>query len=262
MKNLLKQIKFYKKYLRLFLQSKMYAMLNHGPFQKPVATPKAQYNTDTPYGLNPVFQALRSGFVTQFNEAACSVASIATVLNAAKSLCDLKSDFKVITQEEILLKVDAVNWAARISPEGYQNKRGLPIDKLGIVTKSALNAYDIPYASIVTVPLADHALNINELKKKLFERLAGFGRNSHCFLIAHFNQGIFLKGLHLPHISPIGCVDMAKEMILVLDVDPHVPEPYWVSFDTFFKGLAWTYNGILRKYGYFGGGYIWIEMKK
>ena len=254
----LEKITRYRIYLGLFIQSKLYALLNYNPFCKSAATPFSQENPSFEGSDSPVFKALRAGFVTQFNDAACSVASVTTILNAMFILLNRKPDFGGITQEKILEKVRAVNWAERISREGFRNRRGLPIEELGIVLKNSLEQFDIPYKTFAVVPLGKDLPNISDLEEELFQRAVKLGSIGKCFIVAHFNQGIFVKGLHLPHISPVGAVNPEKKKVLILDVDPHVKEPYWISFDTFFKGLSWTYNGILRKYGYTGGGYVWI----
>jgi hypothetical protein len=200
--------------------------------------------------------------VSQFNEAACSVASVATVINAGKSLIYGKAQGQPITQQEILRNVDAADWSERVSPQGHRNRRGMPLDYLQRAVEKAFSVYEIPCASIATVPLFERGRSLNTLKRELFERLAYFVHNPNCFLLAHFNQGVFIKGLHLPHISPVGDVDIDRRMVCILDVDPDVEEPYWISFDTFWKGVAWRYNGVIQRHGYQGGGYIWIRMKR
>jgi len=248
----------YRMFFGLLIQSRIYSLLHHGPFRKAASTPFSRENAFWGGDDSSVFEALQSGFVMQFNEAACSVASVATVLNAMLILLNRKSDVGPITQERILEKVKAGNWAERISREGFRNRRGLPIAELGIVVKSSLEQFDIPYKTVAVVPLGKDFPGISDLREELFQRLFQPERTGNCFMIAHFNQGIFIKGLHLPHISPVGAVNPKTKRVLILDVDSYVKEPYWVSFDTFFKGLSWTYAGILRKYGYTGGGYVWI----
>jgi hypothetical protein len=259
--NIRKKINFYQKYLGLYLQSRLYSIWNHEPLRKKVATPVSQYPPSAPHMSHPVSQALSSSFAYQFNEAACSVASVATVLNAAHLILDQQKGEGRITQQEVLKRVDVVNWSARISPEGFQNRRGLPIDSLGMVVKKAFEVYEIPCTSLVTIPLTGSS-RPDVLKKELFQKLVHFQYHRNCFLIAHFNQGVLLKGLHLPHISPIMSVDMENRMVCILDVDPQVSEPYWVSFDNFWKGISWRYDGILRRHGYESGGYVWIQLDK
>ncbi|MFH2067543.1 MAG: phytochelatin synthase family protein [Pseudomonadota bacterium] len=262
MKKTLKKLNRYRQYFGLYLQSQFYAMVNHGWLKKPVATPVSQYDHTASHSSHPVFQALSSAFAYQFNEAACSAASTATVLNAGKTILNGHTASHRITQHEILKKVDAADWAARISPEGFRNRRGLPLGHLGTAVKKAFEVYEVPCESMETVPLFDRSARPDILQRTLLERLAYFQNSRYCFLIAHFNQGVFLKGLHLPHISPVMSVDMEHKMVCILDVDPQVKEPYWISLDTFWKGLSWRYGGIIRKHGYEGGGYIWIKLKK
>jgi hypothetical protein len=259
--NLRRKIHFYQKFFGLYLQSRLYSVWNHTPLKKPVATPVSQYAPSASPMSHPVSQALASSFVYQFNEAACSVASVATVLNAANVLLDQKSGSGRITQEEILKRVDVENWSARISLEGFRNRRGLPIDSLGAAVKKTFEAYEIPCTSVMTISLTN-SYRSDAFKKELFQKLVHFQYHRNCFLIAHFNQGVFLKGLHLPHISPVMSVDMENRMLCILDVDPQVPEPYWVSFADFWKAVSWRYDGILRRHGYESGGYVWIQLDK
>jgi hypothetical protein len=256
-----KKIKFFQQYFGLYLQSRLYSMWNHSLLKTPVATPVSRYAPSASHKSHPVFQALASSFAYQFNEAACSVASVATVLNAANVILDQKTGVGRITQQEILKRVDVVNWSARISPEGFRNRRGLPIDSLGMAVKKTFEEYEIPCSLLLTIPLTGSSRS-DAFKKELFQKLVHFQYHRNCFLIAHFNQGVFLKGLHLPHISPIMSVDMENRMVCILDVDPQVSEPYWVSFDNFWKAISWKYDGILRRHGYESGGYVWIQLDK
>jgi len=259
--NIRKKILFYHKFLGLYLQSSLYSLWNHPPLKKPVATPVSRYAPSASCLSHPVSQALASSFAYQFNEAACSVASVSTILNAANLILDQKSVSSRITQQEILKRVDVANWSARVSPEGFRNRRGLPVDSLGMVVKKTFEEYEIPCSSLVTTPLIGSSRS-DAVKKELFQKLAHFQYHRNCFLIAHFNQGVFLKGLHLPHISPVMSVDMENKMVCILDVDPEVSEPYWVSFDNFWKAVSWRYDGILRRHGYESGGYVWIQLDK
>lgn len=257
----LQKFHFIRKYLGLYLQSKIYSAMHHSPLGNPVSIPHSSFHSTGASPSDSVFQALQSAFTVQFNEAACSVASMATVLKAARVMQGQDVNSVPITQEEILNRVRAANWAERISPKGHQNRRGLPVDMLGLAAEEAFTRFQVPVVSMQAVPLFGTSFNPEESKKQLFQRLSDF-QNSTChLLIAHFNQGVFIKGLHLPHISPIGNVDVKQKMVCILDVDPDIREPYWVSYETFWKGISWRYNGVLRRHGYDGGGYIWIQLK-
>jgi hypothetical protein len=201
-----------------------------------------------------------SNLVPQFNGASCSVASVATVLNSVCLLSPKKSNKAPVTQAEILETVDVVHWKERVSSKGYSGRRGLPIEILGVAVEGSFKAFNIPYKRVEVVALYPEMPEIGKRTEELKQRLVKFEKIKDTFLIAHFNQGIFTGGIHLPHISPVGAYDVEKDRVLILDVDPEQTEPYWVSFETFFEGLSWGYQGMLKKYGYIGGGYVWIQL--
>ena len=261
MKLRLKPLMFYITFFRLRFASLYYRLRNRGNRNSRRALPLSnntayfQQNPDSP------FHILKPNLIPQFNETACSVASVAVVLNAARDL-SRQTDGKIsISQEEILERVDVVHWKNRVSRKGHKNRRGLTIEMLGQAVHGTLSTYDIPCEHIDVVSLNPKMKEIEIRKDELRQRLKSLENTNNAFIIAHFNQGIFTGGLHIPHISPIGAYDNDNDRVLILDVDPEQPEPYWITFDTFFEGLAWDYHGILKKYGYDGGGYVWICLK-
>jgi hypothetical protein len=58
----------------------------------------------------------------------------------------------------------------------------------------------------------------------------------------------------------VGGIDPVSGKITLLDVDFTQDYPYEMSFDTFYKGLAYNYNHVFRKYGFAEGGYIFIQI--
>jgi phytochelatin synthase len=206
-----------------------------------------------------LFHRLMPNLVPQFNPAACSVASVAAILNSARGLVSGTTGKPLISQAEILDKVEAVHWKERINPKGHGGRRGLPLDLLGVAVESSLAAYQIPYEQIEVVALSADSPEM--LKEALIRCLADFNESIETVIIAHFNQGMFTGDLHLPHISPVGAYDPENKLVLILDVDTDQIEPYWVHVDAFFEGMAWDYHGILRRYGYSGGGYVWVKLQ-
>ncbi|MBW2368615.1 MAG: phytochelatin synthase [Deltaproteobacteria bacterium] len=245
----------------LFYQSHKYALFNHPPFAKPVSEPISDGSHPNPTALSDLSRRLLDHYVIQFNSAACSVASVATVLNTARSLTQKAEKAVPLTQTDILNAVQVVEWKDRITPSGNKSRRGLPLAELGIAVENGFAQYQIPCDSVETVLLLKHPSNLADEKEKLKNRLIAFEKSGACFIIAHFNQGIFIKSLHIPHISPVGAYHIADNKVLVLDVDREGPGPYWLSFEKFFEGLTSDYNGRLKKYGYDGGGYVYVELK-
>ncbi len=249
-------------YSGLALQSCIYALFKHAPLVKPRSLPFFEKQDGFVPTQSAISRALLENFIPQFSPSSCSVASAATVLNAAMVHLGLSGDGKRITQREILEKINTVNWKERVGKSGYQGRRGLPIELLGTALESCFRAFGIPFREIQTIPLTRRTNHLGLRKKELHSRLTAFHQQENSFIVAHFNQGVFIRGLHLPHISPVGAYNPAQKSLLILDVDPDQPAPYWISLDTFFEGLCWDYGGILKPYGYSGGGYVWIRLER
>lgn len=209
--------------------------------------------------VNPLAGLLLDHFTTQFNASSCSVASVATVVNALRQKYATGPLPVKLTQQRILDDVTADHWKERVSPDGYRGRRGLPLANLGEAVEQTLIRYKIPYLTVQTVSI--NRKNRDRLSRDLFGKLAAMEQLGSALMIAHFDQGVFLKTLHLPHISPVGAFDRKGRRVLILDVDPTQPSPYWVSYRTFFTGLSSQYFGILEKYGYTSGGYVWIRLR-
>lgn len=209
---------------------------------------------------NAIFDVLKPYWVRQFNDAACSVASVATVLNAVRVVgLPEARELPPITQADLLDRVDILHWKARVSRRGYQHSRGLTLSMLRQAMQGALDVYGVPYVRVDAVPLPTPPDPGGSAVNRLRQDLHTLQSSRFCFIIAHFNQGMFTGDIHLPHISPVGAYDPETDHVLVMDVDPEQQAPYWVPFNLFCDGLASDFNGILTKFGYTGGGYIWID---
>ncbi|MBU0991005.1 MAG: phytochelatin synthase family protein [Proteobacteria bacterium] len=245
--------------LKIFLaigyQSLKYRLINRQYVAKPVSVnPVASHHE-----LSHRSKFLLVHYVHQFNDAACSVATVATVLNAIMDM-NHGNSHHTISQKEILNTVRVVDWKERIMPSGRGTKRGLPLKELGIAVENTLKTYKISFEKISVTHLDHKDLDWPVERETLLNRLTAFEQSDNQYMIAHFNQGIFLKGLHLPHISPVGAFKVNTKEVLVLDVDKDGPGPYWVPFDVFFKGLSNDFNGKLADYGYTGGGYVQFQL--
>lgn len=246
-------------YWALGAHSFLYALFKHYPFNRRKSELLAGEDCVDLLQASPHLRSLLGNFTRQFNPSSCSVASVATVLNAARQHLGIDGSQEAITQHRILDEVDTVHWKARVSREGHNGRRGLPLALLREAVECALVRFQIPYAAVTAVPVV--LRNERHQKKDLLNRLAAMVRLEDSYIIAHFNQGVFVKSLHLPHISPVGAFDSRHRRVLILDVDPDQRAPYWVSFNTFYAGMASDFHGILRHYGYSSGGYVWIKLK-
>jgi hypothetical protein len=221
---------------------------------------QARYITPAPLnGDNPLKKALFKHYVRQFHESSCSVASVATVVNAILEVQG-KPSTPPLTQADLLDNVKAANWKKRMSPEGDNGKRGLPLFMLGDVVKNSLDTYGISYKSVETVQVSQDPKETEKHKRILISRLHELEPGGKSVIIAHFNQGIFVKALQIPHISPVGGFDIRTDTVTMLDVDYLQENPYTITFDTFYKGLASDYNALFRSFGYGSGGYVYIRL--
>ncbi|MFC1815396.1 hypothetical protein ACFL0M_05500 [Thermodesulfobacteriota bacterium] len=112
---------------------------------------------------NPLKAALLKHHVKQFHESSCSVASVVAVVNAIRAV---QVDRPVpISQLDILEKVRTANWKERMSANGHNGRRGLPLPLLGEIVKNSLDAYEIQYKAVATVPAPPKFRSIGKNQK-------------------------------------------------------------------------------------------------
>jgi hypothetical protein len=134
----------------------------------------------------------------------------------------------------------------------------MPLLEFGEVVADALAAFRIPAHGVDTVAILPQAADLRARRMGLLGDLLAAAGSERFFLIAHFTQGEYFGDWYGGHISPVGTYDVVRQRVLVLDVDPECPGPYWVSFDRFFKGMI----GRSKVIGSLGGGYVRIELKR
>lgn len=209
-------------------------------------------------GSNPLKAALARHYVRQYNDASCSVASVVAVVNALGTT--MNSDFSPIRQADILESVRTAHWKERMGKNGHRGRRGVPLPMLGRIVQSSLDVYRIGYRSVETVPVSKDPRRVAALKKDLLRMLIGFEEMGNCLVIAHFDQGAYVRDLNIPHISPVGGFDSDTGKVTILDVDPHQAGPYRIGFDVFYRGMASNYHNLYRRFGYGSGGYVAVRL--
>jgi hypothetical protein len=203
-------------------------------------------------------EALLASRVVQFNSYSCSAAAVATVVNAIRRISSPPGLFRALSQQEVLRRVDCHHWRERVSDQGYRGSHGMPLLEFGEAVQAALSACRIFAARVQTVEIRPEMGDLEVRKKRLQRVLRALTEEPGDFLIAHFTQGEYFGDWYGGHISPVGAYDNRSERVLVLDVDPECPTPYWVSLDRFFEGLL----GRSKVIGRPGGGYVRIELKR
>lgn len=208
--------------------------------------------------------SLRAGLfrnhVKQFHESSCSVASVVSVVNTLRERTQGRS-VRPVTQKEILDRVRAAHWKERMGPDGYKGRRGLPLDILGQVVRASIDAYEISGVSVDVIQ-ARGGSRAEKVKAELVACLRAFQDQDNCLVIAHFDQGSFVKEMNIPHISPVGGFDADTGRVTVLDVDPTQPRPYTLPFHRFYKGISTCYGGVFRLFDYGRGGVVVIRLNR
>ena len=148
-----------------------------------------------------------------------------------------------------------------MGPDGYKGRRGLPLSVLEAVAQGCLDTFGIEHKKVEMIPApAPNTRDARRVKQRLKTLLKKFDSTGNCILLAHFDQGSLLPEWNIPHISPVGGYDPQKDRVTILDVDPALPHPYQVSFDTFYKGISTHYQNLFRPFGYGRGGCILIHL--
>ena len=226
-----------------------------GSFGPGLARP-ASSSFDIPRGQG-LQAALFRHHVKQYHESSCSVASVVCVVNVLRQR--YKCPGPTVTQQAILEKVRTAHWKERMGPDGHEGRRGLPLGVLTAVVQDSLMAYDIPFKRVEMIQGALGRESIL-VKQQIIERLKKFQLQDNCLIIAHFDQGTFIKEMNIPHISPVSGFDPSTGLVTILDVDPGHKSAYDIPFNRFYKGISTRYGGVFRPFGYDRGGVVAVHL--
>lgn len=181
-----------------------------------------------------------------------------TVVNAVKSLTD--ANFTPISQMDILDTVTTGNWKLRMSEKGDNGRRGLPLPLLKEIAQSSLDAYEIRYSRVEMIQATRNPRQMEATIRTVTDRLNRYETDGGCVVIAHFDQGAFVRTLNIPHISPVGAYDSEYRLVTILDVDPDQQYPYTIPFHAFYQGISSNYYFLFSAFGYKTGGCICIHL--
>jgi hypothetical protein len=213
---------------------------------------------DPDFHGNRLKAALFRHYVHQFTPAACSAATVATIVNAVADIQGVRR--LPVSQEQLLDTVPTAHWKARMHPDGDRGLRGLPLPLLTRVVQDSLTACGLSCRRVASIQAARPATPAaRKIAADLRARLHRFETRGDVLLIAHFDQGETLATLHTPHISPVGGYDGATDTVTILDVDAD-QQPYAVPFDTFYRAISSDYHHLFRPFGYGRGGCVVLEL--
>ncbi|MGE5504374.1 MAG: phytochelatin synthase family protein [Actinomycetota bacterium] len=185
----------------------------------------------------PPAQLLQTVYVTQATPSACSLASVTMVVNALRR----GAGQPPVTQAEVLGAVGDPEWSRATAMDGD----GVSFAALQRYLRQALERYGFGTATMaVFQPADDSAASLAALRRVL--------ASDGAIELAAFDQGTLTGSEHVGHVSPLGPYDPAGRRLLVLDVDPEQPAPYWASDTALLAALVRpdptdpTGNGVIR----------------
>jgi hypothetical protein len=190
--------------------------LSHGYFKKQDA---------------PQFWALIPYYVPQQTGGSCSVASVTMLINAARAGQKLDAEDRLASETQIFKKLNQSDWQTSVSSLGH----GVTLDQLRPYLEATLKAYGLERAQVEVV----HAEKDSQSSRaRIHQILVQMARNPKHLVLANFLQGVYTGDAEVGHFAPVGAYDPAKKRVLILDPDREWYEPYWVSEDIFFQGMA------------------------
>lgn len=197
----------------------------------------------------PDFWALVPYYTPQQTGSACSVASVAMVVNAARADQKLSASQTLVTQDNLLSNVGSKDWKKAVSKGGG----GVTLEELGKLTRKSLESYGFKNAKVEVV----HASGDASFEEQVRKRLAKNEKNSRNFMLANFLQSEFTGDPEgaVGHIAPVGAYDAKADRVLIFDPDRSWYEPYWVSTATFIKGMNTRDSGAKKTRGF-----VFIEL--
>jgi len=168
----------------------------------------------------PDYWVLSPYYVAQATGSACSVASVAMLLNALRGLPTLASE-RLVTQRSVLDAVNDENWKTATVEEG----EGISFGDLERYIRMALKAFNVEAEAEVFRPKDASPETLAELRRILTEN----ERSADDIVLLAFDQGTLTGDATVGHIAPLGAYDTQTRRVLVMDVDRTWYVPYWSS---------------------------------
>jgi hypothetical protein len=198
----------------------------------------------------PDFWALIPYYTAQQTGSACSIASVSMVINAARIDQKLTADDELATQNNVLKKTGDEEWTKAVSDHGG----GRSLDQLGVEVQKAFKAYGFKDAKVEVIHVSDLS---PATRAKVHAALVENEKSAGDFIIANFIQGVFTGDADAGHIAPVAAYDAKARRVLILDPDRDWYEPYWVSEETFLKGMNTADKSADGKFR----GLVWVEKR-
>lgn len=176
----------------------------------------------------PDYWALAPYYVQQMTGSACSVASVAMMLNALRGLPESATE-RLITQRGLLEELDDETWTAAVA----ENGDGISFTDLEGYVRRSLDTYGISAEVEMFRPADDSPATLTRLHRILAEN----ERSAEDIILIAFDQGTLTGDATVGHIAPLGAYDAENGRVLVMDVDRAWYVPYWSSVEKLLEAM-------------------------
>lgn len=177
----------------------------------------------------PDFWALMPYYVPQQTGSACSVASVAMMINALRGL-PAPSTERLVTQNRVLNEVDDDVWKAATT----ENGDGVSFADFETYVRRSVAAFGLDAEVEVFRPKDNSPETLAELRRILTEN----EKSSRDIILLAYDQGTLTGDATVGHIAPLGAYDAARHRVLVMDVDRLWYVPYWSSDEKLLEAMV------------------------
>jgi len=191
----------------------------------------------------PDFWALAPYYVGQQNDAACSLASLTMLVNAARHAAALTSNEPLVTQALLFERVHSEIWQRGLAADGD----GVTLDQLAELARQSLAAFAITPARLETTHVSEASpAALARLRSTLSQNEA----SASDYLLLNFDARAYVGVGDYGHIAPVGAYDAERQRVLILDPDRTWYEPYWIPDTVALAGMATRDSVTGRPRGY------------
>ena len=202
----------------------------------------------------PDYWALSPFYLPQDTDSACSVASIAMLVNALRGV-PAHASVEFITQGALRSALHDAVWSAETAQHGH----GVTFAEFLKVVGESLHAYGLENYQIETFKPSDAS---HASLAKLQRILAANERSSADIALLYFDQGVLTGDWDGPHISPIGAYDAAHGRVLIMDVDRRFYVPYWSPVSKLLASMLKPAPAKFTALAGETGGIVWVRPKR
>jgi hypothetical protein len=170
--------------------------------------------------------------IQQATDSSCSLATAVMLINAVRGRDGRLGIGEPASEASLLDKLNDAAWRLAAAQDG----NGLSLTEFTAAMERALPAYGCADSwSVAIAPVTDTGAAIDPLRAIL----TAMERGETAFVAANFHLDLFYgDGVDIGHFSPIGAYDVARDLVLVLDVYKKDYEPMWAPLPRLAKAMA------------------------